>query len=407
VALKIGVVHWSFPPVTGGVEMHLLTITPEMVRQGARVYVLCGTAENAPAEEVVHGVTVFRREILGVSHLQRQRDTGQPIYQPARDLFDTFLSDHDIDVVQAHNLHYDFYPLSRALRDASTEREIPAYLVIHSDVFIDRSQARTARILKEIGWDRLVPISDYLLGSLRSTLSDIPEDAWTVIKHGIDTERFKSVDDAGRKRLRREYGLEGRKVILHTGRFLPWKGILPALRSMPSIREEIPDALMVLTGRATRLYKDQEQLAQYDAQIDRYIEEQDLSEHVQIGDYDHDDIPRLNALSDVVIYTTIGQEPFGLVPVEGMACGVPVIVTDSGGLVESVVDGETGFVITRDEKKLSRELAKRTIQLLEDPDLAERFGKRGRERVEGRFDKRRMADDFIRLSRELLDEVAL
>jgi glycosyltransferase involved in cell wall biosynthesis len=104
-----------------------------------------------------------------------------------------------------------------------------------------------------------------------------------------------------------------------------------------------------------------------------------------------------------VIYTTIGEEPFGLVPVEGMACGVPVVVTNSGGLTESVVDGETGFVITKDEKKLPKELAGRVIELLEDEALAEEMGKKGRERAEEKFDKARMAKDLIDLSRELVE----
>ena len=104
--------------------------------------------------------------------------------------------------------------------------------------------------------------------------------------------------------------------------------------------------------------------SKYDAQIDTYIDEQGLGEHVHIGNYTHDDIPDLMALSQVVIYTTIGSEPFGLVPVEGMACGVPVVVTNSGGMVDSVSDGETGFIISRDETRMPGELADRIVELL-------------------------------------------
>jgi glycosyltransferase involved in cell wall biosynthesis len=142
----------------------------------------------------------------------------------------------------------------------------------------------------------------------------------------------------------------------------------------------------------------------YDARIDRYIRENGLRDHVHIGTYTHEDIPPLNALSDVVIYTTIGEEPFGLVPVEGMASGVPVVVTRSGGLTESVVDGETGFIITKDEEQLPEELAQRLVQLLTHPELAEGMGRKGRRRAEETFHKARMAHDFIELSRALLHE---
>jgi glycosyltransferase involved in cell wall biosynthesis len=140
----------------------------------------------------------------------------------------------------------------------------------------------------------------------------------------------------------------------------------------------------------------------FSGSVEGRSESEDVGEHVHIGNYTHDDIPDLMALSAVVIYTTIDSEPLGLVPVEGMACGTPVIVTNSGGLVESVIDGETGFIISRDETELSDELADRIVELLANPELVRTLGEVGRERVEERFDKRRMANDYIELSRELL-----
>jgi spore coat protein SA len=384
--------------------MHLLTICPEMVRQGADVSILCGSVADEPATEEVKGVTVERRDGMVVERIGEMRDADEDVYAASKQMFDTFLDDHGIDVVQAHNLHLDFFDLSKALEDACAERDVPCILVIHNDVFLDRSEERTKRIVKEIGWDELVPISHFIQSSMRAELPTIPADRWTVIMHGIDTETFSPVDQAKKKALKERYGFEGRRVILHPGRFLPWKGILPAVKAMPRIRDEVPDALMVMTGRAQRIYEDQDELAMYDAKIDQTIQENELQEHVHIGTYDHDDIPRLDALSDVVIYTTIGEEPFGLVPVEGMACGVPVVVTNSGGLTESVVDGETGFVISKDEEPLPRELARRVIELLGDDALAEEMGKKGRERAKEEFDKARMARDFIALSRELLRE---
>jgi glycosyltransferase involved in cell wall biosynthesis len=339
------------------------------------------------------------------AQIEEARRAGEDVYESAKKMFETFLDDHGIEVVQAHNLHLDFFEISRALQDVCAERTVPLYLVIHNDVFIDRSQGRTLRIVEEIDWDRLVPISRYIQETLAAKLPEVPGEKWTVIMHGIDIETFRPVSVAEKQALRRAYDLEERPIILHPGRFLPWKGILPAIKAMPRVIEEVPDALMVMTGRGQRIYKDRDELAMYDARIDQYIRENHLRQHVHIGTYDHEDIPRLDALSDVVIYTTIGEEPFGLVPVEGMACGVPVVVTDSGGLTESVVDGETGFVISKDKEKLPQELAERVVRLLSNPALAEEMGRQGRQRVEEAFDKTRMARDFIQLSRSLMEEV--
>jgi glycosyltransferase involved in cell wall biosynthesis len=402
--LSMGVVHWAFPPVTGGVEMHLLTVCPEMVRQGAQVGVLCGSVDGSPATDEVQGVTIQRRDGMVPRRIEEGRQAGEDVYENSKRMFERFLDDHEIDVVQAHNLHLDFVDLSRALQDACAERGVPCYLVIHNDIFVDRSEERTLEIVSEIAWDKLVAISRYIRETMARELPTMTREKWTVIMHGIDTETFSPVMNEEEKReLKRAYGFEDRSIILHPGRFLPWKGILPAIKSMPRIIEQVPDALMVMTGRGQRIYKDRDELALYDARIDQYIRKNDLGEHVHIGTYGHDDVPRLDAMSDVVIYTTIGEEPFGLVPVEGMACGVPVVVTNSGGLVESVVDGETGFVITKDEERLPGELAARIVQLLSDPSLARRLGENGRQRVEMEFDKRRMAKEFIQLSSGLMD----
>lgn len=400
--LTIGVVHWAFPPVTGGVEMHLLTIGPEMVRQGAEVSVLCGSVSGEPSSEEVDGVTIERSDGMVPARIEEMEQDGI-VYEASLEMFGRFLDEHQIDVVQGHNLHLDFFDLSKALEDACLDRGVPYYMVLHNDVFIDRSEETMERIVRDVGWDRLVAISQTIRYSMRERLPEIPDEQWTVIMHGIDIETFSPADEERQSELKASYGFEGRKVILHPGRFLPWKGILPAIKSMPRVVEEVPEALMVMTGRAQRIYKDQDELALYDAKIDRFIHEEGLEDHVYVGTYDHDDIPKLTALSDVVIYTTIGVEPFGLVPVEGMACGVPVVVTDSGGLTESVVDGETGFVIPKDEEELPEALAERLIQILENEELGKEFGRRGRERAEEAFDKARMAKDLIELSEGLVE----
>lgn len=68
-----------------------------------------------------------------------------------------------------------------------------------------------------------------------------------------------------------------------------------------------------------------------------------------------------------------------------MACGVPVVVTDSGGLTESVINGETGFIISKDEERLPAELAHRLVKLLGDETLTQELGRNGRKRAEDMF----------------------
>jgi len=80
----------------------------------------------------------------------------------------------------------------------------------------------------------------------------------------------------------------------------------------------------------------------------------------------------------VVIYPTIGEEPFGLVPLEGMACGKPVVVTASGGLVESMIDRKTGFIIKKKDPEM---LVEKIGLFLEDKELSRKMGQAGRRHV--------------------------
>src|SRR5512135_3173301 len=103
--MKTGVIHWAFPPRGGGVEAHLVTVLPEMVKQGSEVFVLTETMEGQLDHSVVSGLSVFRREELSVSKLDKMSD----IYERSREMFERFIGENRIEVIQAHNLHMDYF----------------------------------------------------------------------------------------------------------------------------------------------------------------------------------------------------------------------------------------------------------------------------------------------------------
>jgi glycosyltransferase involved in cell wall biosynthesis len=101
---------------------------------------------------------------------------------------------------------------------------------------------------------------------------------------------------------------------------------------------------------------------------------------------------RLMAASDVVVCPS-RFESFGLAPVEAMACEVPVVSTNVGGPAETIVDGETGFLVPPEQPF---RLADRVAALLADEDLRARMGRAGRARIEARFSLRAYAGGFMR-----------
>jgi alpha-maltose-1-phosphate synthase len=104
-------------------------------------------------------------------------------------------------------------------------------------------------------------------------------------------------------------------------------------------------------------------------------------------------------------------EPFGIINLEAMACRAPVVASATGGILEVVVDGVTGYLVPFDQDpvttfpsnpdKFARDLAEKISDLLADPEKAKRFGEAGRKRVEETFAWSAIADQTIQLYRQL------
>jgi alpha-maltose-1-phosphate synthase len=104
-------------------------------------------------------------------------------------------------------------------------------------------------------------------------------------------------------------------------------------------------------------------------------------------------------------------EPFGIINLEAMACRAPVVASATGGILEVVVDGVTGYLVPFDQDpattfpsnpdKFARDLAEKISDLLADPEKARRFGEAGRKRVEETFAWSAIADQTIQLYRQL------
>ncbi len=125
--------------------------------------------------------------------------------------------------------------------------------------------------------------------------------------------------------------------------------------------------------------------------LERISNDPRLRRHVVLAGFRRD-IPRLLNASDVLACPSL-FETYGMANIEAMACGVPVVSTNVGGPSETIVDGETGFLVPpRDPGALSQ----RMIQLLGDPALRQQMGTQGRRRV---LEHYALADDVARLER--------
>ncbi|GAB2689713.1 glycosyltransferase [Thalassiella azotivora] len=202
-----------------------------------------------------------------------------------------------------------------------------------------------------------------------------------VVPCGVDTAHFTPLHDVGddpgpwtRPR--------GGGRLLCLGRMVERKGVDTVIEAL----RHLPGAEVVVAGgpAAAEVADDPEGRRLLDvARRERVADRVRL-----VGRVGHDDVPALVRSCDVVV-TTPWYEPFGIVPLEAMACGRPLVGSAVGGLLDSVADGETGLLVPpRDPLAVAAAVRR----VLDDPRLAARLGRAARRRAVETYDWARVAE---------------
>lgn len=185
-----------------------------------------------------------------------------------------------------------------------------------------------------------------------------------------------------------------RHRIVSVGRFVPRKGFDVVVRALPTI----PDAELVLVGGPDRAHVEAEPEAR---RLRALAEQLGVSDRlVMHGAVARADMPALLRSADVVACTP-WYEPFGIVPLEAMACGVPVVAAAVGGMLDTVVHDVTGRLVA---PKRPAEVADAVNHLLHDAFLRQSLGAAGRDRARARYSWERVAADTERIYERLVPE---
>lgn len=189
--------------------------------------------------------------------------------------------------------------------------------------------------------DQVIAVSQ----TVKTVITVFPPERVVVVYNGIDIEKFAA---AKRGTLRKELGLSGTtKIVGMVGRVNPSKGHMTFFQSIPEILSRHPDTVFIVAGGG------------------------DTSELQRINNNVHflgerSNVPEIMKDLDVFVMAS-RNEPFGLVTVEAMAAGTPVVATSTGGTGEIITDGETGLLFPPDD---SKKLAQAVIRILTDQKLA-------------------------------------
>jgi len=177
-------------------------------------------------------------------------------------------------------------------------------------------------------------------------------------------------------------------LILHVGRFVPRKGIDDAIRGASTVLADMRQARMLVVGG----HADDPASVKERARLERIARELEVSNQVLFtGSVTRDRLRDYYAAADVFV-TTPWYEPFGITPIESMACGTPVIGSSVGGIGFTVRDGVTGFLVP---PRAPDAIADRLTEALSDPRRLAQMGRTAARHVRPAFTWRRITEQLI------------
>lgn len=372
---------------TGGMNVYVAELTRHLGQMGIHVDVFT-RSQDEHVPHVLHNLGYGNR----VVHVP----AGPEKPLPKSDLY-TYLDDFTRGIlefaqnkhIQYHLVHSHYWLSGLAAERLRNEWNTPVVHMFHTLGVMKNRVARSPseresplRLEKEA---HLVQTVDHIIAATPAEKAQLEflyhadSRKISIIPPGVDLGRFYPIpkDEA-----RAFVGVPAEaRMILFVGRIEPLKGIETLIRALRLIQDTgrlacCPHYLAIIGGDPSA---DAQQMDSEMARLQRLAKQLGVKDVVLfLGKQAQESLPYYYSAADVLVLPS-HYESFGMVALEAMACGTPVIASQVGGLPFLVQDGITGFVIPDGEPAL---LADRLTQLILDANLREQMGKRAVERAQ-------------------------
>jgi glycosyltransferase involved in cell wall biosynthesis len=358
----------------GGMEMLTINAIKQLLNRNYSVELICSADSRIHIEANNLGLIIHPVKASGYFHPFTSLKISLLIRRNNYDLIHTQASK-------------DLWLLVPALKFSGSS--IPLLLTKHVGSFIVKKDFMHRFIYKRV--NVVFAISEVIKNNLLETCP-LAEDKIILLPNGVNTKKF----DAGivdKDKIREEFNIGEDKIVLGMlARFTPGKGHEEFLSAAVELNTKYDNLIFLIAGEASRGEE------QYAEGIKRMVIDLALKNVIFTGF--RSDTPEILSSMDIFIFPS-HSEAFGLALVEAMSMGKPSVCTNSDGILDIVVDGKTGYLF---EKKNKKDLVKQIELLLNSSTKRKEFSLAARTRAVSNYDFEILTDRVLNIYKKVIEE---
>lgn len=375
--MKVLIFSWEYPPhVDGGLGQHVKELTPALLEADPNLvlHVITPTFIGETTHEAQGRLVVHRVRVSAPSEDRYFEDVKRANDLLGQVALEVVEAEGGFDLMHVHDWPASFasfvvqnaYALPMLSTIHATERgRYRGWLVSELSRAIDRAERQLVVCSQAV-----ITCSEAMKNEVTQYFS-FPDDRMVVIPNGVDARRFDALRAMDLSEFRAQYARPDEKIIFHVGRLVYEKGADLLVEAAPRVLNRIPEAKFVIAGRGPLL-----------PALRQRVHEMHLADKILLSGFvSDDDRDRLYVAADVCVFPS-RYEPFGIVALESMAAGTPVVVSDVGGLGSVVEHDQTG--LTSYPENIDS-LAAAIVRALQDTATSTRLAEQALEVVQERM----------------------
>ncbi len=416
--MKIAYYVWEYyPRLVGGLGTYAIEITRRFVVDGHEVIVFTLNPGNIKTRELWRGIMIHRPKIVDTLPTlptfvsEDLRNWGMNLRFFGDVLCYNMLSASKFlnELIRRDGEHFDIVCVHdwlsaiAGLIIKSEEKELPVVFHVHSTEQL-RTLGQGSRVVREFEKemaekaDKIVTVSYAMRDHLISL--GYPAEKIRVCWNGCDPEKYDPAKISSEKiaALKEEYGIKpDEKVVMFIGRLTWVKGVQNLVTSFPAVLQDYPKTKLVVLGKGEDYADLQRLTCRLNIRKNVEFKSEWVTEDQRILHY---------AMADLCVFPSI-NEPFGIVSLESMSMGKPLIVGASGvsGFREQVISNGPNQCGVHVDGRNPADIAWGIMEVLKDSERARQWGENGRKRVLQFFTWTKVAEDTRSIYEETLENM--